>query len=103
MFERIGTTSKICVEFSVWDGLFLSNAAFLWKHKDSYAYINKADSTKCLDLIENFENYPKVKAINPMIGLDEHSLENILINNQLSINSIDLLSIDIVSNDIYIL
>lgn len=56
IFEIIGTTSKVCVEFGAWDGFFLSNTAALWT-KDWKGVLIEAEQNKFLALLDNVRNY----------------------------------------------
>jgi hypothetical protein len=100
IFEIIGTTSKVCVEFGAWDGFFLSNTAALWT-KDWKGVLIEAEQNKFLALLDNVRNYSCVPIL-AKVGIDEDNhLETILHRRGIT-EPIDLLSIDIDGNDYYI-
>lgn len=102
IFEIIGTTSKVCVEFGACNGFLLSNTANLWAHYGWKGVLIEAD-TKYLDALKaNTAPYDCI-AINTKVGIGEHdALESILYEHNIH-ESIDLLSIDIDGNDYHIL
>lgn len=72
IFEIIGTTSKVCVEFGAWDGFFLSNTAALWT-KDWKGVLIEAEQNKFLALLDNVRNYSCVPIL-AKVGIREYQL-----------------------------
>ncbi len=102
IFNIIGTTSKICVEFGAWDGIHFSNTWNLWRNEDWNAILIEGDTVKYQDLIKNTQSFPKVKPLNMYVTHEgKNSLDNIFSDLDVE-NSIDLLSIDIDSDDYYV-
>ena len=105
IFEIIGTSNKICIEFGAWDGFYLSNTAHLWSNDLEWkAILIESDSEKCIQLTNNLKKY-NCLAINRWVGKDSaNCLESILkdYNIDLSI-PVDILSIDIDGNDYYVI
>jgi len=100
IFETIGTTSKLCVEFGAWDGFHLSNTAALWT-KNWKGILLEANPARYQKLVENVKRYPCL-AIQAKVGSDETSrIESILGNHGIH-EPIDLLSMDIDGNDYYV-
>jgi hypothetical protein len=98
IFQIIGTTSKVCIEFGAWDGLKYSNTAHLWKTQNWKAILIEADSAKFEELLKNTKGYSCIN-INRFVGIGrDNSLEAILAQHGIT-DSIDLLSIDIDSDD----
>lgn len=102
LFDLIGTTSKVCIEFGAWDGLHLSNTANLWKNGWG-AILIEADPQKHLSLLKNVDGYNCI-ALNEFVGSEgEHTLENILRENEIDLyEQIDFMSIDIDGDDYYV-
>ncbi|MGA2435368.1 MAG: hypothetical protein ABSG25_08785, partial [Bryobacteraceae bacterium] len=59
--------NKWCCEFGAWDGIFLSNTHNLIKNKDYSSIQIEADSTKYLELVNNYKDNKKVIPVNKMI------------------------------------
>lgn len=103
IFDIMGTTSKVCIEFGAWDGFHLSNTANLWAHKGWKGILIESEYDRFLKLRDNIKNYNCV-AIHAKIGNEKNdSLDFILKSNNLNNKQVDLLSIDIDGNDYYIL
>lgn len=101
IFEIIGTTSKLCIEFGANDGFSCSNTALLWQQKGWRAVLIETDSQLFAKCLNNTHGY-NCLCINTHVGHDEHnSLEFILSKHNIQ-QPIDLLSIDIDGNDYYI-
>ncbi len=101
IFEVMGVTSKVCVEFGAWDGFFASNTAYLWSEENWKAILIECDADKCVQLKENTKNY-NCLAVQAKVGIEpENTLEFILEKVGFK-DPIDLLSIDIDGDDIYI-
>jgi hypothetical protein len=102
VFNRIGITNKICVEFGAWDGIYLSNTCCLWKEKNWRAILIEGDKERYDILVKNTKEYSNVIAVNKYISFDgENSLDRILSTLNLP-REIDILSIDIDGDDYYI-
>ncbi len=103
IFNRIGTDSKICVEFGAWDGKYLSNTWNLWHEKDWSAILIESNKDRVENLKEDTKNFNKVTTYCAFVKAEgENSLDNIL--GKLNIDKkIDLISIDIDSDEYYIL
>jgi hypothetical protein len=102
IFECIGLTSKICIEFGAWDGFYLSNTASLWT--DSWqGILIESDKEKYGQLVENVQPY-NCLCINEYVEPEgPGSLETILQRHGIEPEGVDLLSIDVDGNDYYIL
>ena len=100
IFEILGTSSKVCIEFGAWDGFRFSNTANLWT-KGWKGILIEADENKYLSLVENVKKYDChcIKAFVSYEG--PNTLENILKREGIS-NDIDFLSIDIDGDDYYV-
>ena len=100
IFDAIGTSSQVCIEFGAWDGLYLSNTANLWT-KGWKGILIEADKTKYEQLLHNTSGrdchclHARVNWTGP------NTLENILARSGLS-SGIDLLSIDVDGDDYHI-
>lgn len=101
IFDIIGTTSKLCVEFGAWDGVLLANTALLYRHKGWKAILIEADKAKYNALVKNTVGYNCIPVCK-YVGIESHnSIDAIL--QSLNINEpIDLMSIDIDGDDYYI-
>ena len=102
IFQLIGTSSKVAVEFGAADGFWLSNTANLWAKDPAWsAILIEADPSKFNKLVKNTASY-SCTAICKAVGTSpKSSLEAILEEVQFD-SPIDLLSIDIDGNDYYI-
>lgn len=102
IFEIIGTTSKIAVEFGAWDGIYLSNTANLWTNDITWkGILIEGDPQRFLQLADTVSRF-NGKAICAWVGINkENCLETILEQNDIT-QPIDLLSIDIDGNDYHI-
>jgi len=100
IFDIIGISSKVCIEFGAWDGFHFSNTANLftngWK-----AILIEANRKRFNSLIQNVKNYDCC-CLNIFVENEgTFSLENILKKHNL-LGETDLLSIDIDGDDYYI-
>lgn len=101
IFELIGTTSRVCIEFGAWEGFRLSNTANLWT-KGWKGVLIEGERDRCGQLRENVKKY-NCLCVNAFVTrAGENSLEAILHRNKVA-GEIDLLSIDIDGDDYYIL
>jgi len=102
IFEIIGTTNKICVEFGAWDGFHLSNTANLWTKKGWKGVLIEADKNKYLEMIQKTQDYD-ICALNIKVEPEGiNSIDNILLRENITDSMIDLLLIDVDGNDYYI-
>jgi hypothetical protein len=102
IFNRIGTTNKICVEFGAWDGIHLSNAWNLWHNEGWNALLIEGDKAKFELLVRNTKDFKNVHPILAYVAPEGNtSLESIL-NKEDFPKDLDLLSIDIDGDDYYI-
>ncbi|MCW1908056.1 MAG: hypothetical protein KIH63_001805 [Candidatus Saccharibacteria bacterium] len=102
IFKRIGTKSKIAVEFGSWDGKYLSNIWDLWHNKDWHAVLIESDKKRSDEAQREYKAFDKVKFVTAFVeAAGENSLENIL-TREIGSQVPDLISIDIDSDDYYI-
>lgn len=101
IFQIIGTTSKVAIEFGANDGFYFSNTANLWKKHNWKAILIEGNKKHFNTLLQNTHSFDCLP-ICEYVGIKESSLETILkrygVNEQ-----IDLLSFDIDGNDYYVL
>ena len=103
IFNRIGTTNKICVEFGAWDGIHFSNAWNLWHNKDWTALLIEGDKAKHELLVSNTKKFNNVHPYLAYVAPEgENSLDSILKKVNFP-KDLDMLSIDIDGDDYYIL
>jgi hypothetical protein len=100
IFELIGTTSRVCIEFGAWDGFHLSNTANLWMHGWKGVLIEGVTS-RYEELKQNVKDYDCLclNAFVTRAGLN--SLDAIATRSGIG-PDVDLLSIDIDGDDYYI-
>jgi hypothetical protein len=102
IFNLIGTSNKICVEFGAWDGIHFSNTWTLWHNEGWEALLIEGDSEKYQTLIANTSAFSNVKPYMAYVMPDgPNSLDEIFKKYNYPVN-IDLLSIDIDGDDYYI-
>ena len=100
IFEIIGISSRVCIEFGAWDGFRFSNTANLFTNNWE-AILIEAHQKRFNSLIQNVKNY-QCHCFNIFItNKGKHSLESVLKENNLFME-IDFLSIDIDGDDYYI-
>ncbi len=101
IFDIIGTTSKVCVEFGAWDGFYLSNTANLWARQGWKGVLIEMDPGRFKELVENTKQY-NCRCIAARVENDgANTLENILKRESIT-EPIDLLSIDVDGDDYHI-
>jgi len=104
IFEIIPSSEQNnwCVEFGAWDGELLSNT---WNLINNYywsAVLIECEEDRFNQLKCNYENNPKVTAINKFIHFDgENTLDNVLSATNIPLD-FDFISIDIDGNDYHI-
>lgn len=104
IFELIGTTSKIAVEFGAWDGIYLSNTANLWTNDLSWTGILiEGDEQKYSQLINTVSSFYNCKPICEWVGKESDNCLEAILNKYNVPLEIDLLCIDIDGNDYYMI
>lgn len=101
IFEIIGTTSKVCIEFGAADGFDCSNSAVLWTTKGWQGILIETNEHRFKQLINNIQGHNCI-AIHTHIDIENNSLESTLQRYNIK-EPIDLLSIDVDGDDYYIL
>lgn len=103
IFNRIGTSTKLCIEFGAWDGKHFSNTWHLWHNKQWSALLIEGNPEKVTILEETTKAFPAVIPYCAFVtDSGETSLDSIC-EKCIPEKTIDLLSIDIDSDDFYIL
>lgn len=102
IFEIMGTTSKIAVEFGAWDGFHLSNTAALWSTDISWkGVLIEGDKERFKELKRNTAFF-NVLAINEWVGINQDDCLEAILEQYGITQTIDLLSIDVDGNDYHI-
>jgi hypothetical protein len=102
IFKRIGTTSKLAVEFGAWDGKYLSNIWDLWHNKKWGAVLIESDAERSEESRREYKEFTKVKVVTAFVeAKGRNSLDKIL-EREIGDEIPDLISIDIDSDDYYI-
>jgi hypothetical protein len=104
IFEMMGTTTKVAVEFGAWNGIHLSNTANLWINDKSWrAVLIESDQKKFEELKKTLDGADvQCLAIQAYVGIEaDNSIEYLLKMFNVE-DSIDLMSIDIDGNEYYI-
>ncbi len=99
IFQVIGVTNKICVEFGAWDGEHLSNTWNLIVNHQWKAVLIEANPYKVNVLKEKFKNHPYVKPICALVEESGPNSIDSILSQLLKVKRIDLMSIDIDGND----
>jgi hypothetical protein len=100
VFEILGVTSNVCIEFGAWDGFHLSNTANLWTNGWKGILI-EADEVRYENLLKNAKNY-NCRCIKARIAPEgRNSLESILKRDKI-FGPVDVLSIDVDGDDYHI-
>jgi hypothetical protein len=101
IFKVIGIKKGWCVEFGVWDGIYLSNTYHLVKDKKWNSVLIEANQKRYNQLVNNLRGTNSI-CINSFIEASgKNSLDNILSKTPIPVD-FDLLSIDIDGNDYHI-
>ena len=101
LFELMGTTSKLCVEFGAWDGLYLSNTANLWTNGWKAVLIE--GNPRRWDVLKENTKRSDCVCIKAYVSREgPNSLESLLGSAGVDFE-VDLLSIDIDGDDYHIL
>jgi hypothetical protein len=101
IFDLIGETSKICIEFGASDGLNCSNTANLWKNKNWKSILIEVQPNLYQLLLQNTDKYDCV-CLNREVGFEPHNSIEFLLESINFHEVIDFLSIDIDGNDYYV-
>lgn len=100
IFEIIGTTSRVSIEFGAWDGFHLSNTANLWT-KGWKGVLIEGVTSRYEALKQNVKDYDCI-CVNAFVTPNgKNSLDEIAARAGIG-PDIDLLSIDIDGDDYYI-
>ena len=100
IFEIIGTTSKLAIEFGASNGFSCSNSANLWT-KDWKGVLIESDANLYTQCCSKVANYPCI-VVHRKVGVTgKDSLESIVTALNIG-SSVDLLSIDVDGDDYYI-
>lgn len=102
IFQRIGATNKVCVEFGAGNGTESSNVWHLINDLKWNGFLMEADNERFAKWKEIMDKMPNLTVLNTLVEpRGEHSLDNIFKNNNIPHN-LDLLSIDVDGYDYYI-
>jgi hypothetical protein len=92
IFGRLEISPGVCCEFGAWDGVHLSNCKSLidqgWR-----ALMIEGDHTRFQQLVENYQDNPRVVCVNEFVNTSNSSLDAICKTK--SFPELDFLSIDI--------
>lgn len=94
VFELIGATNRVCIEFGAADGRKFSNSWALINDKGWSGILIEGRESSFRELRATYAGNPLVQAINRYVGFGADSLDNILAEAQCPAEP-DLLSIDI--------
>jgi len=101
IFAHLGVAEGTAVEFGAWDGVLYSNTNALIARGWSVVFI-EGDHVRFQTLKQNFEQEPKVRAINAWVTpTGATSLDALLAG--VGIDDIDFLSVDIDGDDYHVL
>ncbi len=105
IFEIMGTTSKVAVEFGAWNGIHLSNTANLWINDKSWrAVLIESDQKKFEELKMTLDGADvQCLAVQAYVGIEENNSIEYLLKMFNVVETIDLMSIDIDGNEYHIL
>ncbi len=99
LFKRIGTTSKLCVEFGAWDGKHCSNTWKLW-HEEGWAAVLIESLQSRVDRLRlDLAGYPKVIPHVAFVKAEGPQSLDAMLPALVGTQAIDLMSIDIDSDD----
>ncbi len=100
--NKMPDSTKWCVEFGAWDGIFLSNTRELITHQDFSAVLIEANPKKYDDLQANYADHQNVNTFNCFVRYTEQeNLDTILKKTEIPIE-FDFLSIDVDGVDYYL-
>ncbi len=101
IFNIIGTTSKLCIEFGAWDGFHLSNTANLWKNSWRGILI-EGNRARFDQLRQNTKGHDCV-CIHAYVRLEGPDSLEALLNRVGVSDTADLLSIDVDGDDYHLM
>lgn len=101
IFNVIGVTNRVCMEFGAWDGFHLSNTANLWTHGWKGVLV-ECDADRFRQLQINTAKYGCL-CTNAKVSSDGETTVDNLIASACLPSDIDFLSIDIDGDDYYIM
>src|SRR5690349_13307274 len=79
VLEVLPEKDKWCVEFSAWDGEYLSNTCNLIRNSDYSAVLIEGDKPRADALKQRFAQNNKIFPVNAFVGWQQHdSLDSIL-------------------------
>lgn len=99
LFKRLGTTTKLCVEFGAWDGKHFSNTWKLWHEEGWSAILIESVHERVEALNKDLVNYPKVKAVEGFVKPRGPQSLDAMLPPLIGDQVVDLMSIDIDSDD----
>ena len=97
IFSKIGTTTKVCVEFGAGDGISCSSTHDLWKNKGWQALLVEPDQTRFEDLKKNAASSNVVARRGFITPTGPDSIDQIL--NDEGFGAVDYMSIDVDGDD----
>nr|VFK56978.1 MAG: Methyltransferase FkbM domain-containing protein [Candidatus Kentron sp. TUN]VFK64726.1 MAG: Methyltransferase FkbM domain-containing protein [Candidatus Kentron sp. TUN] len=102
IFEIIGPTNRVCVEFGAWDGKTLSNTYNLIRNKHWDGLLIEGNPDKYQQLTQTYANVARANCVCGLVEISGlNSLDAYLERNRLPSDP-DLLSIDIDGNDYHV-
>jgi hypothetical protein len=78
IFELMGATNRVCIEFGAADGRKFSNSWALINEKGWSGILIEGRESSFQELRSTYAGNPLVQAINRYVGFGEDSLDNIL-------------------------
>ncbi len=78
LFDLIGTTNKLCIEFGAWDGKLYSNTWALIHRANWSGILIEGASDRFRDLESTYATNDTIKLLNRYVGFGRDSLDNIL-------------------------
>jgi len=100
IFKTLDIKNGLFVEFGAWDGLVECNCKKLFEEGWSGIFI-EADSSRFLDLLNNYGDEDRITCINSMIGIDDNKFDDV-VGEAVGGREIDFCSIDINGLDVEI-
>jgi hypothetical protein len=102
ILDTLPVRDKWCVEFGAWDGKYLCNVCNLIENKDYGAVLIEANTTKFVELQENYREASNIFPINEFVGFEpDDNLDKLLKTTPIPLD-FDFLSIDIDGNDYHV-
>jgi hypothetical protein len=100
VFEILGVTSRVCVEFGAWDGFHLSNTAWLWT-RGWRGILIESDPEKYAALVQNVRGC-ECTCIHAEVGWEGERALGALLKARGLTDPIDFLSIDVDGDDYHV-